>query len=203
MFKKMLVTLSALAVSACSQAQTANQSDTADQNPSKPLIVYLSRTQNTASLAELIQKHTGGDMAKIEVETPYPADYQMLVAQVRRENEQNYLPPLKPLVKDIADYQGVYLGFPTWSMTLPPPVKAWLTHTDLSGKTVYPFNTYGQYGMGSSIDELKRLCRGCVVKPSLSIQGGRERDGILPAITDVKKDEAENQVKNWLAEYSK
>lgn len=203
MFKKLLVTLAALAVSACSQAQTANQSNTANQNPSKPLIVYLSRTQNTASLAELIQKHTGGDMAKIEVETPYPADYQTLVAQVRRENEQNYLPPLKPLAKDIAGYQSVYLGFPTWSMTLPPPVKAWLTHTDLSGKTVYPFNTYGQYGMGSSIDELKRLCRGCVVKPALSIQGGRERDGILLAITGIKKDEAENQVKNWLAEYSK
>ena len=203
MFKKMLVTLGILAISACSQAQTATQTDTADQNPSKPLIVYLSRTQNTATLAQMIQKHTGGDMAKIEVQTPYPADYSAQVAQVRRENEQNYLPPLKPLVKDIADYQSVYLGFPIWSMTLPPPVKSWLANTDLSGKIIYPFNTYGQYGIGNSIDEIKRLCRGCVVKPVLSIQGGREKEGVMLAITGTKKDETERQVKNWLDGHSK
>lgn len=199
MLKKALLMLGILAFSACSQAQTANQSGTANRNPSKPLIVYLSRTQNTANLAQMVQKHTGGDMAAIEVETPYPADYQTLVAQVRRENEQNFLPPLKPLGKNVADYQTVYLGFPTWSMTLPPPVKSWLTHTDLSGKTVYPFNTYGQYGMGSSIDEIKRLCRGCVVKPALSIQGGRERDGVMLAIQGTRANEVEAELKNWLA----
>lgn len=199
MLKKALLMLGILVLSACSQAQTANQSGTANHNPSKPLIVYLSRTQNTANLAQMIQKHTGGDVAAIEAETPYPADYQTLVSQVRRENGQNYLPALKPLGKNVADYQTVYLGFPTWSMTLPPPVKSWLTHTDLSGKTVYPFNTYGRYGLGNSIDEIKRLCRGCVVKPALSIQGGRERDGVMLAIQGTRAKEVEAELKNWLA----
>ena len=51
------------------------------------LIVYLSRTNNTKAVAEMIQQKIGGKMVALELETPYPADYHMTVQQVVRENE--------------------------------------------------------------------------------------------------------------------
>ncbi|RYF98511.1 MAG: flavodoxin family protein, partial [Chitinophagaceae bacterium] len=51
------------------------------------LIVYLSRTQNTKAVAEIIQSQTGGRMIALEIQTPYPENYQATVQQVARENE--------------------------------------------------------------------------------------------------------------------
>ncbi|UOO80900.1 flavodoxin [Uruburuella testudinis] len=169
----------------------------------KPLVVYLSRTQNTAALARIIQQQTGADLAVLETQTPYPQNYRAAVAQVARENEHGYLPPLKPLPHQPAHYQTVYLGFPVWDMQLPPPVKSWLAQTDLRGKTVHPFATHAGYGAGSSFADVKRLCRGCTVSDGLSMQGGRERDGILLVIQGRKAADAGQQISNWLKQLQK
>ena len=86
--------------------------------------MYLSRTNNTRAVAELIHQMVGGTMAALELETPYPADYNATVQQVARENETGYLPPLKTKIDRIEQYDFVFLGFPTWGMQLPPPVKS-------------------------------------------------------------------------------
>ena len=82
-----------------------------------------------------------GTMVALELETPYPADYNATVQQVARENETGYLPPLKTKIDGIEQYDAVFLGFPTWGMQLPPPVKSFLRQYSLKGKTVIPFNT--------------------------------------------------------------
>lgn len=58
----------------------------------KILIVYLSRTNNTKVVAEIIQRRTGGNLVSIEVVNPYPADYRATVEQVVKENERGFLP---------------------------------------------------------------------------------------------------------------
>ncbi|HWN44126.1 MAG TPA: hypothetical protein VNW71_18020, partial [Thermoanaerobaculia bacterium] len=55
------------------------------------LIVYLSRTNNTKRVAEFIQQKIGGTIVAVELEKPYPADYEATVQQVARENETSYL----------------------------------------------------------------------------------------------------------------
>jgi flavodoxin len=105
----------------------------------KILIVYLSRTNNTKAIAEIIHQKVGGRMVALELETPYPADYHMTVQQVVRENETGYLPPLKTKIEHIEQYDIVFLGFPTWDMQLPPPVKSFLHQYYLKGKTLIPF----------------------------------------------------------------
>ena len=40
----------------------------------KVLIVYLSRTNNTKAIAEIIHEKVGGTLIPLELETPYPAD---------------------------------------------------------------------------------------------------------------------------------
>lgn len=122
----------------CSRAQQAPANDQPPPGEKKVLIVYLSRTNNTRAVAEFIQQKVGGTLAALELESPYPADYNATVQQVARENETGYLPPLKTKIDHIEQYEFVFLGFPTWGMRLPPPVKSFLRQYSLKGKTVIP-----------------------------------------------------------------
>src|SRR6476469_2903921 len=143
--------LTAVCISShCSNAQSLESK--------KILIVYLSRTNNTKAIAEIIQRNMGGTLVALELKKPYPENYQQTVQQVVKENETGYLPPLKTKIDSIEKYDIVYIGFPTWDMQMPPPMKSFLHQYDLSGKTVIPFNTNAGYGVGSSFQTVKELC---------------------------------------------
>lgn len=163
----------------------------------KVLIVYLSRTQNTKALAEMIQEEVGGTLVSLELETPYPEDYEAIVAQVARENEEGTLPSLKTKI-DLSQYEIVFVGFPTWGMRLPPPMKTFLTENDLEGKKVIPFNTNAGYGIGSSFDTVAKLCKKSTVLKGFSTRGGIERDGVLFVMKGQKEIEVKREVNDWL-----
>lgn len=165
----------------------------------KILIVYLSRTKNTKAVAEIIRKKVGGDLVALELVTPYPADYQTTVNQVAKENETGYLPPLKTKIDSMDKYDIVFVGFPTWGMQLPPPMKSFLNQYDLSGKTVIPFNTNGGYGIGSSFETVKQLCPDSKIPEGFSTKGGVERDGILFVMEGNKEKQVQTAVQKWLS----
>jgi flavodoxin len=164
----------------------------------KILIVYLSRTKNTKAVAEMIQEQVGGTLVELELVTPYPENYRANVGQVARENETGFLPPLKTKITDLDQYDLVFLGFPTWGMQLPPPMKSFLHENDLSGKTVIPFNTNAGYGVGSSFETVKKLCPNSQVLEGFSTKGGVERDGILFVMEGEKELEVKKEVAKWL-----
>jgi flavodoxin len=164
----------------------------------KILIVYLSRTKNTKAVAEMIQEQVGGRLIELELVTPYPEDYRAIVAQVAKENETGFLPPLKTKITDLDQYEVVFIGFPTWGMQLPPPMKSFLHENDLSGKTVIPFNTNAGYGIGSSFETVKELCSECQILEGFSTKGGIERDGVLFVMEGKKEVEVRQEVKKWL-----
>jgi flavodoxin len=166
--------------------------------PKKILIVYLSRTNNTKTIAEMIQRDVGGTLVALELEKPYPENYQQTVQQVVKENESGYLPPLKTKIDSIEKYDVVFIGFPTWDMKMPPPMKSFLHQYNLSGKTVIPFNTNAGYGVGTGFETVKELCPDSKILEGFTIKGGVERDGIYLAIKDKKRKEAEKNVKKWL-----
>jgi len=162
------------------------------------LIVYLSRTNNTKAIAEIIHQKLGGTLVALELETPYPADYRATVQQVVRENETGYLPHLKTKIEHVDQYDFVLLGFPTWGMQLPPPVKSFLHQYNLKGKTVIPFNTNGGYGVGSSFETVKELCPQSTILQGFTTRGGSEIDGHNLVIKDARAEEASNEVQSWL-----
>ncbi|MCJ7935729.1 MAG: flavodoxin [Chryseobacterium sp.] len=164
----------------------------------KVLIVYWSRTKNTKAVAEIIHKKVGGDLVALELVTPYPEDYQTTVHQVAKENETGFLPPLKTKIDSIEKYDVVFVGFPTWGMQLPPPVKSFLNQYNLSGKTVVPFNTNGGYGIGSSFETVKKLCPSSTLPEGFSTKGGVERDGILFVMEGNKEKQVQIEVQKWL-----
>jgi flavodoxin len=168
----------------------------------KILIVYLSRTNNTKAIAEIIHKNVGGALVQLELMNPYPEDYKTIVAQVARENETGFLPPLKTKIDNIQSYDVVFVGFPTWGMQLPPPMKSFLKQYDLNGKTIIPFNTNGGYGIGSTFRTVRELCENSTVLEGFSTEGGVERDGILFVMKGDREKEARIEVKEWLQRIS-
>lgn len=187
-------------LSGCSTAQepTTNKKASESLTDKKVLIVYLSRTKNTKAIAEIIHKNVGGELVSLELEKPYPENYKAIVDQVAKENETGFLPPLKTKIEGIEKYDVVFVGFPTWGMQLPPPIKSFLRQYDLSGKTVIPFNTNAGYGIGSSFQTVKELCPKSKVLEGFSTKGGIERDGILFVMEGEKKIEAQTNVNEWL-----
>ena len=170
------------------------------QSSERTLIIYLSRTNNTKVLAEIIHQKVGGDLVALELENPYPDDYDAIVKQVAHENETGFLPPLKTKV-DMTRYNTIFLGFPTWDMQLPPPMKSFLHENNLTGKTVIAFNTHGGYGLGNSFEKVKELCPNSNVLKGFSMKGGSERDGIYLAIKGDRKNDTKRQVEKWLGEF--
>jgi flavodoxin len=167
------------------------------QDTLKTGIVYLSRTNNTKAVAEMIHIEVGGDLIPLELQNPYPANYNAAVTQVSEENESGFLPPLKIKI-ELAQYDTIFLGFPTWGMQLPPPVKSFLNDYNLTGKTVIPFNTHAGYGLGSSLQTIGKLCPNSTILEVFSIKGGIERDGVYLYIKEDRAVEVKSEVKNWL-----
>tara|TARA_R110002020_G_scaffold75009_4_gene191297 strand:+ start:101 stop:709 length:609 start_codon:yes stop_codon:yes gene_type:complete len=185
--------------SCTSQTQTEDDINPVEMDSDKILIVYLSRTKNTKAVAEMIHEKVGGTLVSLELEIPYPEDYGAIVAQVAQENETGYLPPLKTKI-EISQYETVFVGFPTWGMQLPPPMKTFLSENDLSGKTVIPFNTNAGYGIGSSFESVEELCPESNILEGYSTTGGIERDGILFVMEGEKEVEVRTAVNNWLSD---
>lgn len=167
-------------------------------NGDSTLIVYLSRTRNTEVLAEIIQQNVGGRLVSLELVNPYPDDYNTTVSQVAEENRTGFLPPLETFVDSIEKYKLVFIGFPTWGMQLPPPIKSFLNQYDFQGKTVVPFNTNAGYGIGSSFDTVRQLCPRSTILEGFTTRGGIERDGVLFVMEGEKEVQVKAQVKEWL-----
>lgn len=164
----------------------------------KMLIVYLTRTKNTQAVARMIQQDTGAEMVALELVHPYPKDYQAQVAQVAREHESGFLPALKVNIDSIERYDVIFIGFPTWGMKMPPPMRSFLRQYNLAGKIVVPFNTNAGYGVGSGFEEVKALCRESKVLEGFSVKGGIERDGVFFVMEGERERQVSREVKEWL-----
>lgn len=198
---KIFVLLMAILVGFSGCARTPiEQDETRDLVGKKVLIVYLTRTQNTKAVAEIIQQQIGGDLVALELENPYPSNYQAHVDQVAEENRTGFLPPLKTKIDSIQNYDLVFMGFPTWGMQLPPPFKTFLSENNFAGKTIIPFNTNAGYGVGSGFETIKQLTPKSNLKKGLVLEGGKERESILYVMEGEKLKMVKSQVQKWLKE---
>lgn len=125
----------------------------------KALIVYYSYGGNTRRIAQRLQKELGCDLAEIETVTPYTDDYNSVVDQGQREVESGFMPELKPLPVDPAEYDAILVGTPTWWYTMAPAVRTFLNAHTWQGKTVIPFMTNAGWP-GHVIADMKKCCKG-------------------------------------------
>ncbi|WP_224965195.1 flavodoxin family protein [Acinetobacter guillouiae] len=207
-----LLFICAIGLMGCPSAENSQRAQNMTPSPNPPvnadnpkaLIVYLSRTKNTEAIAKMVQEKVGGDLVALELQTPYPENYQAIVRQVDQENQDGYLPPLKNQISDIGQYDVIFVGFPTWDMQLPPPIKSFLNQyqVDFNGKMIVPFNNNAGYGMGQSLAQLNQYCHGCQIMQSIELRGGIERDGILFVMEGERSNQAKNEIAQWLQDLS-
>lgn len=134
------------------------------------LIVYYSWSNgNTQKIAEQLRLATGADIARIETVKPYEGSYMNVVNQGQREVNEGYKPDIRPLEYDVADYDVIAVGTPTWWYTMAPAVKTFLEANDFTGKTVIPFMTNDGWP-GHVIKDMKQAAKGAEFGPSLEVQ---------------------------------
>lgn len=149
------------------------------------LIVYYSRTGNTETIAKFIQKKTGGELFRVETVMPYPENYRATTEQAKKEINEGYKPPIKTKVKNIKDYDIVFVGSPSWWATIAPPISTFLSEHDLSGKTVIPFVTHGGSGLGNNVENTAKLAPRATVRDAEAFRGASVSN-------------AQNDVNKWL-----
>lgn len=151
----------------------------------KTLVAYLTRSGNTRVIAGTLQRALGADLFEIRPASPYPEDYEQHVAQATRERDSGFEPSLAAKVDNIAGYGTVFLGFPIWGETAPPPIRSFLKAHDLRGKTLRPFITHGGYGVGNSQAVLATHAVGTIIEKPFVMEADQERRTL-------------NQVRDWL-----
>ena len=136
----------------------------------KLLIVYYSWSNgNTERIAKKLQSVAGGDLLKIDTAVPYSGSYDDVVDQGQREVNEGYEPELKPVSVNIADYDVIAIGTPTWWYTMAPAVKTFLHRNDFNGKTVVPFMTNGGWP-GHVIKNMKTACPGATIACEMRVK---------------------------------
>lgn len=138
---------------------------------------------NTEIAAEMIQKLTGADLFKIEPSVEYSYHYNECIEEARQDQKRDARPELAAYPQQLEGYDEIYLGYPNYWGTMPMPVFTLLDKMDFAGKTVRPFCTHEGSGMGRSLQDIKRLCKGAVVEEGLAICGAK----VQTAETDIRK----------------
>lgn len=139
----------------------------------KYLVLYYTQTGNTKAVAEEFQARLNADIEAIEATVPYDGDFQATIERSGKEREEGILPEIKPIAHNIAEYDVIFLGYPIWFGTYAPPVATFLSQTDLSGKKVVPFCTFGSGGLDSSVKDLKAKQPNADIQPGYGVRAAR------------------------------
>ena len=111
---------------------------------SKTLVAYFSATNNTKAVADEIVRILGADQLRIQAANPYAANPYDDQAMIQQEayNDQRPAVANLPSKEDIAKYDTIFIGSPTWWHQPAMVVCTFLESYDLTGKVVVPFFTY-------------------------------------------------------------
>ena len=114
------------------------------------LILYFSHSGNTRNVAEQIHGRVGGDMIELKTVVPYPRDYNAVVEQAQREQQNDARPQIAAEIPNIEKYHTIFIGFPNWWGTIPMPFFTLLEKYDVGSRTVIPFCTHEGSRFGRS-----------------------------------------------------
>ena len=134
------------------------------------LVAYYTWTNgNTKKIAEQLAAACGADLECIDTVVPYPDDYDATVSQAQDEVNAGFEPEIKPLAHNLADYDVVAIGTPTWWYTMAPAVKTFMGAASWAGKTVVPFATDAGW-LGHVLEDIEDAATGAVCGPDMEVQ---------------------------------
>ena len=184
---KLMLVIATAAVTAIScGTKNENKEESTEKEAPKVLVLYYSQTSNTKAVATEIATKLNADIEEIVAVNPYDGDFQATIDRCIVEREQGIVTEIKPLAADIANYDVIFIGYPVWFGTYAPPVATFLANTDLSGKKIVPFCTFGSGGLESSVKDLAEK------QPKAEILNGY---GVRAARLDAMPKEIDNFLK--------
>lgn len=184
--KSFALLIAGLLISVSCSGNGATKEKEVMEKKAKVLIVFFShagenyavgniKVGNTKLVADEIQKVTGGDEFEIVAEKNYDLPYNNLVNLAKEETEKGEKPSFKGEIKNIDDYDTVFIGGPIWWGTYPRVMFTFFDKYDLNGKTIIPFSTHEGSGLGSVVEDLKTLYPNATFKEAFSIYGTETR----------------------------
>ena len=145
---------------------------------------------NTEYIAGLIRKETKADMFEIIPQKAYANTYDQMVKRAEQEQENNERPAIKNKVKNISQYDTIYVGYPIWWSDMPQIMYTFFDTYDLKGKNIIPFCTHAGSGLSGTVGRIKKLEPQATVYKGLAIYR-----------TDVTG--SDSKVKSWIQKKAK
>ena len=158
----------------------------ADENYFGGAMRYV-KVGNTEIVVNDMKDMIEADTFKIEMKNPYSPVYMTCIEEAKRDLQSDARPELTNYLKSIDDYDTVILAYPNYWGTMPMAVYTFLDRYDFTGKTILPLCTNEGSGMGSSVQQIKKLAPGADVKKGLPVNGSNAAN-------------AGKSVKRWLAD---
>ena len=140
---------------------------------------------NTEYVARIISEATGGDLFAIKTERTYPAPHKALIDAAKAEAEAKQHPKLTTHIKNLKDYDIIFVGYPNWWYDMPMAIYTFFDEYDFSGKTVIPFVTHGGSRFSQSVETITKIEKNAKV-----IKG--------PSVAARNVPEAKDNVVKWL-----
>ena len=124
----------------------------------KKLVAYFSASGTTKQVANNLAKVLGADVFEIVPKQAYTtADLNWMDKKSRSTLEMNNpsaRPQIKNQLKNMAEYDVVFLGFPIWWYTAPRIINTFLESYNFENKTIVLFATSGGSGFGETVNHL-------------------------------------------------
>ena len=155
----------------------------------KTIILYYSRTNKTASIANALAKEISADIVEIEdlKKRSGPLNYINASMDAMRENKTT----IKPPTVDLSDYGLVYVGTPVWAGKPAPAIITLIDKCNFQGKDVILFATLGGSGGKNTILRMKE---------KVEVRGGRMITSFLIKTAGKKMYEIEDEMKKTVEE---
>ncbi len=131
----------------------------------RAVVIYYSRTGNTKAIADRIAALTGSDSIRLEVRTPYAADFSAMTSVARDEVRSDARRELSTQIPDLSGYDTIFLGTPYWWGGASVPVNTFLMDHPLDGKTIRPFITSGSSSPEGALAVMRRRCPKARIEP--------------------------------------
>lgn len=137
---------------------------------------------NTEYVATIISEATDGELFEIKTVHTYPGTHKELIDAAKKESEEDARPALATHIKNLKEYDVVFVGFPNWWYDMPQPLYTFFDEYDFSNKSVIPFCTHGGSRFSNAIKTIREMEKGATVLDGYAIardRVGNSKDGIL------------------------
>ncbi len=174
-----------LGASACK----SSKQESGQPSEGKTLVLYYSQTGATKEVAEELQKQLGCDIDSIIAVNPYDGDYSQTISRWMQEKQDSVKVAIKPISKNLDEYDTIFLGFPIWGGTYALPMASFISDNKLEGKNVVTFATFGSGGIENATIDVAVALPAADVKEGYGVRNAR----ISNAPEEIKRFLIENQ----------